>query len=212
MIERAQISHGPHICKCLAAGLWFAVAVWSLAEDRPSEADQIALGLKTLPRDVVQQAYQKIWNRYVLMAPGDQLERASSVGAIRIEGEVLGLASGRRAILQAGKRRYAVAMRFGAKSVVGQKIQIMAVRSSVPSFSYEAQTNTRESLPQYNDVTMSFDKFVEKVRRGHHFPEAPELGTKPNRVGLFQIGRGERNKVDALVRERSLEQTTKPRE
>ncbi len=172
------------------------------AQDAASAAEQIAFGKLVLPRAEVEKAYARIWTRYVYLMPEGRLERAGRAGARQIEGKVIALAGGRRAIIESGGRRYAVAVRFGANPVVGESIRLMAVPSAVPTFSFEMGNGQRESLPQFNDCTLSFDRFIAEARGGAHFPEAPELGTRPNRKGLFQIGRGDRNKVDGLVAER----------
>ena len=187
-------------------GLGFAHPLCAGDPPAPPGTEEISLGRTTLPLETVMGAYRKLWNRYVILPSRGELVRAREARAICLDGVVVGLASGRRAIVEAGSRRYAVVMRFGTNPTVGEKIRLMAVPSNVPQFSHERETDTRASLPQYHDVTMSFDEFVQSIRRGHHFPEAPELGTRPNRIGLFQTGRGDRNKVEGLVREREQQQ------
>jgi len=183
-----------------------AATVATHAQQPAPKEELISLGLKTLPRSQVEAAYQRIWHRYVYVAADDDLRRAGSARAIRIEGPIIGVAGGRRVIVESGEKRYAVMLRSATPAVRGETVRLMAMPCSAPTFSWERGTDTRESLPQYEECTLTFEEFVAQIRRGAHFPEAPELGTKPNRIGLFQTGNGERNKVNGLVAERERQQ------
>jgi len=185
----------------MAPALIAATGIARAQTSAPKE-EQISLGLKTLPRSQVEAAYKRIWSHYAYVAADDDLRRAGSVRAIRIEGAIVGVAGGRRVIVESGERRYAVILRSAAPPVRGASVRLMALPCKTPTFSWESGADTRESLPQYEDCTLTFEEFVAQLRRGAHFPEAPELGTKPNRIGLFQTGNGDRNKVIGLVAER----------
>jgi len=193
----------------LAVGL-SAAAVCAQDEASGPSPERVAFGGKEWPAELVRQAYEKVWMRYVSLPPLSRIVPAKSVGATRVEGVVTGLASGRRVIIQHGNQVCAVMLRGTTMPVVGAKVRLMVVAAGAEQFSYERGADSRVSLPHYVDVTMSYEDFVRHLRRGGHFPEAPELGTKPGRMGLFQLGRGERNKVEGLIREREESEKASP--
>lgn len=193
----------------IATALMAATGVVRAEPTAPKE-EEIALGLKTLPRSQVEAAYRRLWSRYAYVAADDDLQRAGRVRAIRIEGTIVGVAGGRRIIVESGERRYAVILRSAIPPVRGASVRLMVLPCKTPTFSWESSADTRVSLPQYEDCTLTFDEFVAQLRRGAHFPEAPALGTKPNRIGLFQTGNGDRNKVIGLVAERERQLAEPP--
>lgn len=81
-------------------------------------------------------------------------------------------------------------------SALGEQVNLMVCPVGTPWLSYESSADNRRSLPFLQDVTLPFDDFATSLQRGYHYPEAPELGTRSGRKGMFRTERVKMNKVE----------------
>ncbi|MBU0679285.1 MAG: hypothetical protein KJ626_14380 [Verrucomicrobia bacterium] len=144
----------------------------------------------------LREAYEKVWRLYVVDQSSRMILYHWERGAFLLSGSIKDRAPDRRLIIESGGKLAAVQCEELITWRSGDTIELMVREAGTPQFSYKTEAGTRESLPQYADLTLSFRDFVRSLRRGQHYPELPELGTKANRKGLF---RTERVKTNSIV-------------
>ena len=153
------------------------------------------------PQSVMDNAYARLCRIYVLDLDSRQCVSAKNVGAEWIEGKVE-LSTNARLLIRANAgNRIAVLGFRNSIPKAGAAVSCMAVRSGAVSFSIRNKDREMISIPQYRDVTMTFNEFVGFLRNGQHFPETPELYTRPGRKRLFATERTLGSKVEQLLKQ-----------
>jgi hypothetical protein len=144
----------------------------------------------------VRQAYERVWRRYAVEPASRMIMPAMQLNATELAGLMDRRASDRRLVVKNGDRLVAVQCRMIIPGKPGDPVAFMVRPSGTPLYSLETATDNRQSIPQYVDVTLSFDEFVRSLQRGYCYSELPEMGVKENRKGLFRTERINVNAVE----------------
>lgn len=144
----------------------------------------------------VRQAYERVWRQYAVEPASRMIKPAIQLNATELVGVMDRRASDRRLVVKSGNRLVAVQCRMIIPGKPGDPVAFMVRPSGTPLYSYETSTDNRQSIPQYVDVTLTFDEFVRSLQRGYFYTELSEMGGKENRKGLFRTERINVNAVE----------------
>ena len=148
-------------------------------------------------------AYQKIAFLYGMDLDSHQCKPLGHMGGEVLEGKAEKQVGSRLWIQASDGRKMAVQAPRGSLAPAGSPVKFAVTRPKSGFLSIRDKFRRKSSAPQYTDVTMTFTEFVHLLRRGQHFPEAPELGTRPGRKGLFATRRTTRNRIQDILADRS---------
>ena len=140
-------------------------------------------------------AYAKVKFLYAVDLDSQQCVPVAQLKAQRLRGTVK-LATVSRVQLKANDGRSVAVLGIrGPMPKIGDKLDVMVIRSGAETLSVRDQNREVMAISQSRDVTMTFTDFAGFLRNGHHFPQAPELNTQPGRKRLFSTLRVQGSKV-----------------
>lgn len=146
--------------------------------------------------EVLRAAYGRIRTMYAVDQTSRTIVPAPALLAGPLRGVVVDTASDRRLIIRSDRGLAAVQCRTILPVAPGEVVELMVAESGTPWYAYRTEERERVRIPQYIEVTLSYDAFVTSLQRGRHYPELPELGTRESRRGLFRTRRVEGNVVE----------------
>lgn len=175
--------------------LWFCLGVLFAVNVSYGSDARYPIQGKIRAEAEVRQAYDRVWQLYAVEPASRMIKPFKQLKAKELNGSLVDRASDRRLVVKEGNRLVAVQCRQMIAGKPGDPVKLMVRTSGTPSYSYESATDNRQSIPQLEDVTLSFEEFVRSLQRGHFYPELPEFGAKESRKGLFRTERIDRNAV-----------------
>ena len=166
----------------------------------PVEAAEISYPCldKVYTHSALTAAHAKVVRLYAVDPISQECRRAGELKAFPLQGKAKINTSSRLWVQSNSGQLTAIMGYRGPLLATNQPVMCMVYPARSPTVSVNDLTNGVIALPQYMDVTMQLTDFVSFLRNGFHFPEAPELGTRPNRRRLFSTERIKISKVEQL--------------
>ena len=153
--------------------------------------------------DQLREAYQTVMPIYGIDLDSRQCKTLGSMGGQILDGTAVQTVGNRLWIQASDGRRVAIQGHRSGLPVAGESIHCAVIRPKSATLSIRDRFRRKSSAPQYTDVTMTYSDFVQFLRRGQHFPEVPQLGTRAGRKGMFSTRRANVNKVQDILADRS---------
>ena len=179
------------------------VGLLLLARLDPAGAAEISYPCldKVYTHSVLTAAHAKVVRLYAVDPISQECRRAGELKEFPLEGKARINTSSRLWVQNKNGQLNAIMGYRGPLLATNQPVLCMVYPARSPTISVNDVKNGVLALPQYIDVTMHLADFVGFLRNGFHFPEAPELGTRPNRRRLFSTERIKGSKVEQIRNE-----------